>query len=137
MKTKEFVLHLLGEVANYVLESRPSRMVISLHQEDDGLHLCVVDDCERSDEELAAMTAALDKNSERPELAEYYGAMGGTDLVGEARLNLISWQIMHAEVTRSNGGTKIDLWLGGERFDPKKFSIPADKVRKPSVPSDE
>jgi hypothetical protein len=39
MKTKEYVLHLLAEISNYVLEGKPSRMVISLHQEEDGLHL--------------------------------------------------------------------------------------------------
>ena len=135
MKAKEYVLHLIGEVSNYVLESRPSRMVISLHQEPDGLHLCVVDDCNRPDEEMAAMTAALD-TSERPELAEYYGSMGGTDLVGEARLHLIGWQVKHAQVTRADGGTKIDLWLGGERFDPDQFSIPEKQDGK-ELPSGE
>ncbi|MFO7976276.1 MAG: hypothetical protein R6V12_16765 [Candidatus Hydrogenedentota bacterium] len=133
MKTKEYVLHLLGEISNFVLECHPSRMVISLHQEADGLHLCVMDDCNRSDEELAAMIAALDA-SERPELAEYYGSMGGTDLVGEARLNLIGWQVKHAEVTRAEGGTKIDLWLGGERFDPTQFNIPQKEDGCPPTP---
>jgi hypothetical protein len=126
MKSKEYILHLMSEISNYVLESHPSRMVISLHQEPDGLHLCVVDNCERSDKEMAAMTAALDSH-ERPELAEYYGSMSGVDMVGTARLNLIGWQIKHADVTRTTNGTKIDLWLGSDRFDTSNFTIPTKK----------
>ena len=126
MKRKEYILHLMSEISNYVLESHPSRMVISLHQEPDGLHLCVVDNCERSDKEMAAMTAALDSH-ERPELAEYYGSMSGVDMVGTARLNLIGWQIKHADVTRTTNGTKIDLWLGSDRFDTSNFTIPTKK----------
>lgn len=125
MKSTEYILHVLGEIAHYVLQSNPSRMVISLHRETDGLHLCVVDSCERSDEELATMTAALNA-AKRPEMGGYYGAMCGTDLVGEARLNLIGWQIKKADVSRADSGTKIDLWVGGDRFDPDKFSIPKE-----------
>ncbi len=123
MKTKEYILHLLGEISNYVLEGKPSRMVISLHQEEDGLHLCVLDSTVRKDEELRSMSAALN-TSVRPELADYYGSMAGSDLVGSARLNLIGWQVKRADVTRTDSGTKIDLWLGSERFDSSRFSMP-------------
>ncbi|HAE22857.1 MAG TPA: hypothetical protein DCG47_11110 [Spirochaetaceae bacterium] len=123
MKTKEYLLHLLAEISNYVLEGKPSRMVISLHQEPDGLHLCVLDSTVRKEEELKAMSAALN-TTVRPELADYYGSMAGSDLVGSARLNLIGWQVKHADVTRTDSGTKIDLWLGSERFDSSRFNIP-------------
>ncbi len=123
MKTKEYILHLLGEISNYVLEGKPSRMVISLHQEEDGLHLCVLDSTVRKDEELRSMSTALN-TSVRPELADYYGSMAGSDLVGSARLNLIGWQVKRADVTRTDSGTKIDLWLGSERFDSSRFSMP-------------
>jgi hypothetical protein len=123
IKTKEFILHLLSEIANFVLESAPSRMVISLHQEPDGLHLCIVDNTERSDEELATISKALNP-VERPELSDYYGKSAGTDLGGRARLNLIGWQVKQGDVTRVDKGTKIDLWLGSDRFDSTQFSIP-------------
>jgi hypothetical protein len=123
MKTKEYIMHLLTEISNYVLESRPSRMVISLHQEADGLHLSVLDSTVRSEEALASMRKSLNVSA-RPELAEYYGAMAGSDLIGAARLNLIGWQVKHADVERTTEGTKIDLWLGSERFDSSRFSIP-------------
>jgi len=123
MQRKELILHLISQISNYLLEPQPHRLVISLHQESDGLHLCVVDDQPRNPEELKAMSAALNPG-DRPELADYYGSMGGSDLLGAARLNLIGWQIKHADVARSNGGTKIDLWLGGDRFDSRSFTIP-------------
>jgi len=129
MKNKEYLLHLLAGVSNYILEENPRRMVVSLHQEEDGLHLCVVDDTVRSDEELAAMSAALNATA-RPELAEYYGSMGGSDLLGAARLNLIGWQVKHGDVSRTGNGTKIDLWLGSDRFDSSRFSIPSGERRK-------
>jgi hypothetical protein len=50
--------------------------------------------------------------------------MAGSDLVGSARLNLIGWQVKHADVTRTGNGTKIDLWLGSDRFDSSRFTIP-------------
>jgi hypothetical protein len=126
MKNKEYIMHLLAEVSNYVLESAPSRMVISLHQEEDGLHLAVLDNTKRSDEELRTMTVALNTSS-RPELADYYGSMAGSDLIGSARLNLIGWQVKHGDVTRTADGTKIDLWLGSARFDTARFNVPEKK----------
>jgi hypothetical protein len=131
MKTKEYVMHLLSQVSNYVLESQPMRMVISLHQEEDGLHLSILDDTKRDEEEIADMEKALN-SSDRPELADYYGSMAGSDLIGAARLNLIGWQVKHADVVRTSEGTKIDLWIGSDRFDSSRFSIPEDAFEKPN-----
>lgn len=125
MKQRDFVLHLISEVSHYVLDADPMRMVVSLHQEEDGLHLAVLDDTKRTDDELEAIRTAL-KNPGRPELAGYYGSMAGFDMIGAARLDLIGWQIKAATVDRTNEGTRIDVWLGGKRFDPDRFSITED-----------
>lgn len=123
MKRRDFIQHLIGEIAHYILDADPMRMVISLHQEADGLHLAVLDSVPRSDEELEEIRGSLN-SARRPELAGYYGSMAGYDSLGEARLNLIGWQVKGADVTSTGSGTKIDLWLGGDRFDPASFSIP-------------
>jgi len=123
MKTKEYIMHLLTEISNYVLDAKPMRMVISLHQEPDGLHLSVMDSTVRKDSELEVITRALN-TAGRPEMADYYGHMAGNDLVGTARLNLIGWQVKKADVDRIEGGTKIDVWLGGEGFDSTEFTLP-------------
>jgi hypothetical protein len=123
MKRREYILHLIGEVAHYILDGDPMRMVISLHQEEDGVHIAVIDSVKRSDAQLEAMRSELN-NARRPELAGYYGGMAGSDMLGSARLDLIGWQVKHADVTATSSGTKIDLWLGGDRFDPASFSIP-------------
>lgn len=122
MNRTEFLLHLISEVAHYVLDAEPMRMVISLHQEEDGLHLAVFDDTKRSEAELESIRTSL-KNPGRPELAGYYGSMAGFDMLGSARLDLIGWQIKGATVDHTDGGTRIDFWLGGDRFDPEQFSI--------------
>ncbi len=129
MQSKEYLLHIIGEISNYILESKPRRMVISLHQEDDGMHLAVVDNTERTDSELEEINRALNTGT-RPEFTEYYGTMGGSDMLGAARLNLIGWQIKHADVSRTLNGTKIDLWVGSDRFDASYFSIPNEVVKK-------
>ena len=122
MKRKELLLHLISEVSHYILDSDPMRVVISLHQEEDGVHLAILDDHPRDDEELRTIRDALGSQG-RPELAAYYGAMAGHDMLGSARLDLIGWQIKGATVGRTDNGTKIDLWLGGDRFDPQKFTL--------------
>jgi hypothetical protein len=122
MKQREFITHLVSTVSSFILEGNPGRMVISLHQEEDGLHLCVIDNNVRSDEELEDIHAALNAGA-RPELADYYGSMGGSDLVGAARLQLIGWQIKKGDVSRTSGGTQLDLWLGSDRFDSSRFTI--------------
>jgi hypothetical protein len=129
MNRKEYILHLIGEVAHYVLDGEPTQMVISLHQEEDGLHLAVFDDTPRSDEEIHTMQEALG-GRRRPELAGYYGGMAGVDLLGSGRLNLIGWQVKHADVSRVEGTTRINLWLGGERFNPERFTL-SDNPRPP------
>lgn len=129
MQNKEYLLHIIGEISNYILESKPSRMVISLHQEDDGMHFSVVDNHIRTDSELEDISRALNTGT-RPELAEYYGTMSGGDMFGTARLNLIGWQIKHADVTRTLSGTKLDLWVGSDRFDASYFNIPGVNKKK-------
>ncbi|HRU29887.1 MAG TPA: hypothetical protein P5082_13025, partial [Treponema sp.] len=94
MQHKEVIVHLVSEITNYIMEQSPSRMVISLHNETDGLHLSVMDDIQRSDSELKKMEQDLNPKV-RPELSEYYGTMAGTDAISAARLNLIGWQIKH------------------------------------------
>ena len=47
MNRKEIILHLIGELAHFILDRNPERMVISLHQEKGGLHLVVFDDTTR------------------------------------------------------------------------------------------
>jgi hypothetical protein len=124
MKRKEYILHLIGEIAHYILDTDPMRMVISLHQEEDGIHLAILDDRKRTEKELEEIRKALN-GARRPEMAGYYGNMAGSDMLGAARLNLIGWQIKHGEASATSSGTKIDLWLGGDRFNPDKFSIPS------------
>ncbi|MDC7228463.1 MAG: hypothetical protein PQJ61_17005 [Spirochaetales bacterium] len=123
MRRKDLITHLIGEISSYVLEGDPMRMVISLHQEEDGLHLSVMDDAEHSDDEIEQMEKDLN-SQKRPELAGYYGAMTGHDLLGASRLNLLGWQVKHTDITRIDKGIKIDFWLGGDRFDSRQFSIP-------------
>lgn len=123
MKRKELLLKLISELASYILDEDPMRMVISLHQEEDGLHLCILDDNEHSDEEIEKMEKSLN-SQKRPELAGYYGAMTGNDLLGNARLDLLGWQVKHSDVTRTDSGLKIDIWMGGDRFESERFSIP-------------
>lgn len=123
MRRKDFILHLIGEISSYLLEENPMRLVISLHQEKDGLHLSVMDDNSHTDEEIAKMQKDLNR-PKRPELSGYYGAMTGQDLLGSSRLDLLGWQVKHADVTRTSSGIKIDLWLGGDKFNSERFNIP-------------
>lgn len=123
MKRKDLIVQLISEISSYILETNPMRMVISLHQETDGLHLCIIDDNDHSDQEIKKMEKALNSRK-RPELASYYGAMTGHDLLGSSRLTLLGWQLKHADITRTDMGIKIDLWLGGDDFDSRKFSMP-------------
>ena len=123
MKRSELILHLISGLTHYVLEADPIRVVVSLHQEDDGVHVAVLDDTFREDETLRKMQTDLNR-SKRPELAGYYGSMSGYDMLGHARLDLLGWQVKHADVSRTDSGTRIDLWLGGDRFDPTQFTIP-------------
>ncbi|MBI9104301.1 MAG: hypothetical protein JEY99_17920 [Spirochaetales bacterium] len=126
MKRKDLILHLIGEISSYILEGNPRRMVISLHQEIDGLHLSILDDNEHSDEEIETMEKAMNSRK-RPELSGYYGAMTGRDLLGSARLDLLGWQVKHTDLSRTSSGIKIDLWLGGENFESHHFNIPEKK----------
>jgi hypothetical protein len=126
MKRKEFLNRLIGEVSNFLLEGNPLRMVISLHQEDDGAHLSFFDDRKRSEEDLKRIREALNPKHTRPELAEYYGMMAGHDTSWNARLKLIGWQIKHATVRNSDSGVQIDLWLGSDAFNPDQFTIEKD-----------
>ena len=125
MRRQDIILNLLSEMSSYILEGDPQRLVISLHQEESGLHLCVLDSNEHDQEEIEKMEKSLN-SQKRPELAGYYGAMTGHDLLGSSRLDLLGWQVKHADVTKTDSGIKIDLWMGGEEFQSDKFSIPTE-----------
>lgn len=126
MMRKEFLISLIGEVASYILDKDPRRVVISLHQEEDGLHLCVIDNNEHNDEEVEEMRRVMN-TQKRPELSGYYGAMTGHSTLGHARLGLLGWQVKHSDITRMSNGIRIDLWIGGERFESEGFNIPDRK----------
>ncbi|MFP4329138.1 MAG: hypothetical protein ACOC45_04230 [Alkalispirochaetaceae bacterium] len=119
----ELLLHLIGELSHFMLDSEPERMVINLHLEEDGFHLTALDDVERSDKEIEDLNNAL-KATQRPELSGYYGSMAGLEMLGSARLNLVGLQVKASLISKREGGTRIDLWLGDERFDPTRFTIP-------------
>ena len=123
MKRREFLVHLISEVSSFILQDQPRKLVISLHQEEDGIHLAVIDDRPRSDAEIKDIERSLNA-ARRPELAGYYGEMAGHDLLGSARLNLVGWQIKHADVMKTpDGGIMLNLWIGGDSFEFHKFSI--------------
>jgi hypothetical protein len=126
VRRQDIILNLLSEMSSYILSGDPQRMVISLHQEESGLHLCVLDSNEHSDEEVEKLEKTLN-SQKRPELAGYYGAMTGHDLLGSSRLDLLGWQVKHADVCKTDSGIKIDLWMGGEEFESQKFSIPKEE----------
>jgi len=130
MKRREFLVHLISEVSSFVLQGQPRKMVVSLHQEADGIHLAVIDDRPRSDAEVKEIERSLNA-ARRPELAGYYGEMAGHDLLGNARLNLVGWQIKHADVMKtSDGGIMLNLWIGGEGFEYTKFNLDPKKEEK-------
>lgn len=106
----ESILHLIGEISKFILGNNPSRMVLSLHQETDGLHLSILDNIPRTEQELDIIRATLNPEK-RPELSEYYGIMAGHDFLGSTRLKLVGWQVKHADVINTQEGMKIDLWL--------------------------
>lgn len=123
MKRKEFLGRLIGELTHFMLEGNPLRMVVSLHQEEDGAHVSIFDDRPRPSDELERIRSSLNPKSHRPELAEYYGVMAGHDMAWDARLKLIGWQIKHASVENTDDGLRIDLWLGSDAFNPANFTL--------------
>ncbi len=118
---------MIGELTNFMLETNPLRLVVSLHQEDDGAHISFFDDRPRSEEELEMIRKALNPKIQRPELAQYYGQMAGHDMAWGARLKLIGWQIKQATVSNSDSGLQIDLWLGSDSFKPDNFTLDKKK----------
>ncbi|MFA5570478.1 MAG: hypothetical protein ACOX0W_01870 [Sphaerochaetaceae bacterium] len=124
MKRKELLGRLIGEMTNFLLDGDPLRLVVSLHQEEDGAHISFFDDRIRTEAELKKIYDALNPKHSRPELAAYYGTMAGHRMGWSGRLNLIGWQIKGASVNNSSSGIHIDLWLGGDSFKAEQFTIP-------------
>lgn len=116
MKRNEFLLHLITEMSNFMLDGNPSKMDISLCQEKDGIHLSIMDNTPRTDEEISDIHNTLNKEK-RPELSGYYGSMMGHDLLDKSRLQFIGWQIKKGEVSRYKEGIKIDIYVGNESFE--------------------
>lgn len=123
MKIEETIVKIISEVSHFILSSDPNRMVISLHKEKDGIHLAVFDDNKRSPKEIEQIKRSI-SIGQRPELSGYYGTLTGNNLLGEARLDLIGWQVKFIDVNQTNDGLQIDIWIGSEEFDKDKFSIP-------------
>ncbi|MCX8013311.1 MAG: hypothetical protein N3A02_03355, partial [Rectinema sp.] len=81
MKRQELYVQMITEMAHFLLQANPRKMVISLHQEEDGFHIAAIDDRPRTEKEIEEMRHSL-MVQQRPELAAYYGTMMGHDLLG-------------------------------------------------------
>ncbi|MFN3410583.1 MAG: hypothetical protein ACK4YF_00285 [Exilispira sp.] len=127
MKQEEMIVKIISEVSHFVLSGDPTRMVISLHKEKGGIHLAIFDDIKRSDKEIEEIKRIISVG-QRPELSGYYGNLAGNNLLGEARLDLIGWQVKYIDVNKIRDGLKIDIWIGSEEFDKDKFTIPDNKI---------
>lgn len=127
MKQEEMIVKIISEVSHFVLSGDPTRMVISLHKEKGGIHLAILDDIERSDKEIEEIKRIISVG-QRPELSGYYGNLTGNNLLGEARLDLIGWQVKYIDVNKIRDGLKIDIWIGSEEFDKDKFTMPDNKI---------
>ncbi|HPC38244.1 MAG TPA: hypothetical protein PLF21_02920 [Exilispira sp.] len=123
MKQVEMIVKIISEVAHFILQEDPNRMVISLHKEKDGIHLAILDDKKRSKKEIENLKRTI-SIGQRPELSGYYGNLAGNNLLGEARLDLIGWQVKYIDLNETRDGLKIDIWVGSEDFDKDKFNIP-------------
>lgn len=129
MDKRELIHHLVGELSKYILEKEPMRMVISLHQEEDGFHLAIIDDNYHSDEEIENIEKAF-KSEKRPELAGYYGEMNDQGFFGNVRLDLLGWKVKAADIKRTGDkGVNINLWMGSDCFQSEQFNIP-DYLKK-------
>ncbi len=126
MKQEEMIVKIISEVSHFVLSGDPSRMVISLHKEKGGIHLAIFDDIKRTDKEIEELKRII-SIGQRPELSGYYGNLAGNNLLGEARLDIIGWQVKYIDINPTNDGLKIDIWIGSEEFDKDKFTIPEFK----------
>lgn len=131
---QDLILHLIGEMANHVLKKNPKKMMISLHQEEDGMHLCVVDHSKHTDAEIAKLEKMMNSRK-RPELSGYYGEMVGHDFLGSSRLDLIGWQVKKVDISRWGEGIMIDIWMGGSNFQKSQFNM--DKNSKTSKNSEQ
>lgn len=123
MKQVEMIVKIISEVAHFILQEDPNRMVISLHKEKGGIHLAILDDKKRSKKEIENLKRTI-SIGQRPELSGYYGNLAGNNLLGEARLDLIGWQVKFIDLNETRDGLKIDIWVGSEDFDNDKFNIP-------------
>ncbi len=123
MKQIEMIVKIISEVAHFVLQDDPNRMVISLHKEKDGIHLAIFDDKKRTKKEIEDIKRLI-SIGQRPELSGYYGNLAGNNLLGEARLELIGWQVKYIDVNQTDEGLKIDIWVGSEEFKKDKFTMP-------------
>jgi len=123
MKQEEIIVKIISEISHFILSNDPSRMVISLHKEKGGIHLAIFDDIKRTDKELQDIKRII-SIGQRPELSGYYGNLAGNNLLGEARLDLIGWQVKYMDINPTSDGLKIDIWIGSDEFDKDKFNIP-------------
>ncbi|MCX8058610.1 MAG: hypothetical protein N3A58_04255 [Spirochaetes bacterium] len=124
MKNQELISQIVSEILHFLLSFDPKNIVISVHQEKDGVHICIIDDLKRSKEEIEKIKNSLYAEY-RPEVAGYYGNLIGYDLLGKTNLSLLGWDVKYInfEDTKKDG-IKIDIWIGSSEFDPKKFTIP-------------
>lgn len=127
MQKEEMIVKIISEVSHFILQEDPTRMVISLHKEKDGIHLAIFDDTKRTKKDIEKLKRLI-SIGQRPELSGYYGNLAGNNLLGEARLDLIGWQVKFIDLNETNDGLKIDIWIGSEDFDKDKFTIPDNKV---------
>ena len=109
-KQKARITHVLHELLHYALEAKTSRLVVTIEELDDQVHLTVEETGIPATPKQIRQANQLLNAPERSELSDYYSGLAGEETCTVCDLRVVALMVDGGHVEASDTGTRIRVW---------------------------
>jgi signal transduction histidine kinase len=110
LREKQKIVHMLDELLNYALRSRPKKVTITIEELEDRVQITVEDmGIKLSESECKKVQHFLNSPS-RNEMREYYGGLAGEETLDPRNLRIVGMMVDGGQLENCQSGARLSVW---------------------------
>lgn len=107
---KQKITHVLDELLQYVLKSKPQRVAIDIEDLGDRVKITIEESGARQSASECLQAQCFLNAPRRSELQDYYSGLAGEETIGPCDLRIVRMMVDGGCIEPSESGAKISVW---------------------------